>query len=214
MDKLAREEPRIVAAAEGQMRTWVQTQEQANQAIQRRWAQCRATGVGPFLAVSRKRGAGGSQIAQEVGRRLGWEVLDQNVLDRVAVCCHLPRRMLDLVDETRGNWMFDVVGACIDRTLVPHEKYLVHLGHVIGEAARRGRVVFVGRGASFMLPCSGGLSVRIVAPESYRVEQVMRQRAVSAAQARAASAAWIRAERSSCIAISIATSTIRTSTTS
>ena len=182
MKELAREEPRIAAALERRMRNWVQTQEQAELAMRAHWTPSRMAGIGPYLAVSREAGAGGGLIAQEVGRRLGWEVLD--LLDRVAARYHLSKRMLELVDETRGNWMFDVVGPWLDHELIPHEKYVACLNQVVMEAARRGRVVFVGRGAHYLLPRAAGLAVRIVAPESYRVEQVSRQRQMPAAAAR------------------------------
>ena len=37
--------------------------------------------VQAYVAISREEGAGGSEIAQLVGKELGWDVLDKNLLD-------------------------------------------------------------------------------------------------------------------------------------
>ncbi len=66
-------------------------------------------------------------------------------------------------------------GTFSDRRIISHERYLVRLNRVVMAAARRGNVVIVGRGDNFLLPRDGGLAVRIVASEKYRVEQMMRR---------------------------------------
>lgn len=173
MKDQTREEPRIVAAAERRMHAWVLNQEVAAHTPQSYLVDPAHRRLGPYIAISREAGAGGSEIATLVGQRLGWEVLDKNLLDRVADQSRVSRPMLDLVDETTANWAHDILGAWLDRRLVPHEKYVVHLSRVVMAAARRGNVVLVGRGAQFMLPRGHGLAVRIVASEKYRVQRVM-----------------------------------------
>lgn len=65
-------------------------------------------------------------------------------------------------------------GTFSDRRIISHERYLVRLNRVVMAAVRRGNVVIVGR-VEFPLPRDGGLAVRIVASEKYRVEQMMRR---------------------------------------
>jgi cytidylate kinase len=178
------DDPRIVAAAERQMQTWVRTQELADRAVQSR-RQRTAIDL-CFVTVSREAGAGGGQFACELGRRLGWPVLDKNLLDQVAERFHEPRVMLDLVDETPSNWVYDVLGTWMDRRIITHEKYVAHLSRVISTAARHGSVVLVGRGAQFLLPRDKTLAVRVVASEKYRIEQLMRLRGIGFGDARRA----------------------------
>ncbi len=175
MKEQTREEPKILAAAERQMRTWALTHEHEV-------AQSEAPGERPslpasrrvrYITLSREAGAGGGEIAAMVGRKLGWEVLDKNLLDQVADRFRLSKPMLELVDETDSSWAYDVVGAFLDPKIVPHEKYLAHLSRVIRAAARRGNVVLVGRGAQFFLPRDSGLAVRIVASMKYRVARIV-----------------------------------------
>ena len=185
MKDQTREDPKIVAAAERRMHAWVMTEAAAAQSVgERRIDQPHRPRLGQYITISREAGAGGSEIAELVGRKLGWEVLDKNLLDRVADRFRLPRPMLELVDETTANWAYDILGAWMDRKIIPHEKYVVHLSQVVLAAARRGNVVFVGRGAQFMLPRDQGMAVRLIAPEKYRLERLVSQTGMSEAAAR------------------------------
>lgn len=183
MKEQIREEPKIVAAAERQMRAWELAHTVVGDDPSARKADRRPR-LGPFVAISREHGAGGSEIANVVGRRLGWEVFDKNLLESVANRCHTSPDLLELVDETAANWVYDVLGTWLDRVLIPHEKYVTQLYQVVLAAARRGKAVFVGRGAPFVLPREGGLTVRVYAPMDYRVEQVAAAEGLSSAEAR------------------------------
>jgi hypothetical protein len=178
------EEPRIVAAAERQMRAWARTQEVEGEVLRDHLRQRLARSVRTYVAISREAGAGGGEIAAQLGRELGWEVLDRSLLDRVAERFHDPRLMLDLVDETASNWVYDVLGTWMDSKVIPHERYVAHLRRVILAAGRRGKVVLVGRGAQFLLPRQQGLTVRIIASEKYRTEQIMQRQQLGQSDAK------------------------------
>ena len=81
--------------------------------------------------------------------------------------------MLELVDETTTNRITEMFGNWIDPASVSQMQYVCRLSRVILMAARAGKVIFVGRGAQFVLPHERGLSVRIIAPQNYRVRQIM-----------------------------------------
>jgi cytidylate kinase len=137
-----------------------------------------------FVAIARQAGAGGSEIAGLVGRRLGWEVYDQNLRDLIAERFHEPRLVLDFVDETRSNWVYDVLGTWGDNQIVPQEKFVLHLKRIVATAARDGKSVFVGRGAQFLLPRPRVLAVWITAPLKFRVERIMVEKRKSEGDAR------------------------------
>jgi len=184
MKDTTREEPRIVAAAEKQMRSWAR-QAEITPTLHRTDSTHVTAQVGPYVALSREAGAGGSQIAELLGRRLGWDVYDKNLLEQIGERLHVPSHMLELVDETESSWVYDVLGVWMDSELIPHEKYVSHLCRVALAAAKRGKAIFVGRGVPFLLPRENGLSVRLVAPLSYRVERMRQLKDLSAAEARA-----------------------------
>ena len=137
----------------------------------------------PYIALSREAGAGGGEIARLVAERLGWEVLDSELLELMAERYHLPRHMLDVVDETRANWFHEMFAKWVDQHAVTQAEYVVHLGKIVLLAAQHGKVVFVGRGTQFLLPADAGIAVRIVAPRDQRVRRLAEERAVSPAEA-------------------------------
>ena len=135
--------------------------------------------TGPYVAVSRQAGSDGTQIARAVGARLGWDVLDKELLDFMTQRYHMPRDMLDIVDETRANWFNDLLSTFFDSRAVGHDKYVVYLERIVYLAALHGNVVFVGWGAQFVLPPQRGLAVRIYAPRRHRIERMMQRHGIS-----------------------------------
>jgi cytidylate kinase len=178
------EDPRIIAAAERQMQSWALARRAQEQSQPWLPGEKPSDRFGPYIAVSREAGVGGTEIARSVGEKLGWEVLDKELLDCMATRYRLSREMLELVDETTSSWVYDVFGGWLDHRLVSHESFVAHLVRVIVMAARQGNVVLVGRGAQFMLPRDRGLSVRIVGSDKYRIRKVMEDRGLRAAEAK------------------------------
>ncbi|MGO9115794.1 MAG: AAA family ATPase [Thermoguttaceae bacterium] len=172
----------VTEAAERQMQRWLlakQDQEKAAPA-----AGGAAAGIGPYLAISREAGAGGSRIARLVGEAVDWDVLDRELLECVAERYHTSPAMLELVDETTTNWITEIFGNWLSPASVTQMQYVCRISRVVLMAARAGRVIFVGRAAQFILPRERGLSVRLVAPRKYRVQQIMERRHVSFEEAR------------------------------
>lgn len=184
MKQQTREDPRIVAAAERQMRAWSLAQEVADWAVRIHRVDRPHVRLGPYITISREAGANGSRIAEQVGRKLGWEVLDKNLVDCVAQQLQLSPRVLQSLDETPCHWAYELFSHWLDSRVVSHEKYVVRLSHIITAAARRGNVVLVGRGAQFLLPRDQGLAVRIIAPEKYRLGQIMQEHGMNEEEAR------------------------------
>ena len=177
------QDTRIAAFAEQQMRTWTRVQEAATGATSRQESGRSTAEATCYVAISREAGAAGSLVARLVGEHLGWKVYDRNLLDHVAQRHKESRLMLDLVDETKSNWVYDVLGTWMDRQIIPHEKYVVQVNHLIQVLARSASAVFVGRGAQFLLPPSKTLAVRIVASEAFRAERVRQRRNVGLSEA-------------------------------
>jgi hypothetical protein len=184
MKEHTREEPGILAAAERQMHAWAMTREHEERAVHHGHEGQGARPAVRFVSISREAGAGGSEIGRRLGERLGWNVFDKNLLDRIADQFRLPRMMLDLVDETHANWVFDVLGTWMDREVVPHEKYVKCLTRIVAAAAQRGPAVFVGRGAQFLLPRQEVLAVRVIASHKYRVRRIMEIKEMNEADAK------------------------------
>jgi len=132
--------------------------------------------IGPFITVSRQHGSGGGALARRIGEALGWAVVDQEIVEHIADRLHIDRHVLAALDETRANWVRDVVADLMPVRIVDRDTYVTHLERVIKMLALHGRVIFVGRGAQHFLPRSKGLRLRVVAPEAYcRAELARRE---------------------------------------
>jgi cytidylate kinase len=181
MKEGSREEPKIVAAAERKMREWELTQQMAVRTDEGHSQRHR---VGHFVTISREAGAGGGEVAKLTGQRLNWPVFDKNLLDQVAERFQLSRSMLELVDETESSWVYDMLGAWVDRKIISHEKFVVNMERIVLHVARQGDAVFVGRGTPFLLPRDRIVSVRLVASEKFRIARIARQMTLTPEQAK------------------------------
>jgi cytidylate kinase len=184
MKEQTREEPKILAAAEKKMQAWAMNEELSDRTVNRQFHPAHVIQSKCFVTISREAGAGGSDVAAIIGRELGWEVFDKNLLDHVADRFKVNRSMLDLVDETRSNWVYDVLGTWMDSKVIPHEMFVSQLSRIIHNIVCRQNFVFVGRGIQFLLPRDKVLAVRLVASEAFRIKRIMQNNNLSETTAR------------------------------
>jgi len=130
----------------------------------------------PYLTVSRQAASAGAEVARLVGDRLGWSVLDRELVEILATQLKVSPDMLTLLDETRANWIADTLYALVDSRLVLQDSYVALLGRILLACIADRSAVVVGRGANFLLPPQHGIRLRTVAPEAFRVEYLMRQK--------------------------------------
>ncbi|MFZ5829369.1 MAG: AAA family ATPase [Planctomycetota bacterium] len=183
MKEQVREQPAILAAAERQMQAWALAQEKEDREMKSRGPQELRASIHPCIAITREAGAGGSEVANALGKMLGWQVCDRNMLDLMAERFRQSRTMLEFVDETEGTWVYDVLGTWLDHKIIPHEKYVAQLTRVVWSAARIASCVFVGRAAQFVLPREKSLAVRIVASPRFRAQRLALEHHLDSAKA-------------------------------
>ena len=64
---------------------------------------------GPYLLISREKGAGGSAVAQLAGKRVGWQVFNSELVDAIAEKAHVRRELIESLDERDRKTIQDVV---------------------------------------------------------------------------------------------------------
>lgn len=152
------------------------------------------------VTISREYGSGGSEIAARLARRLGWQLIDHSIVERVARALGTSQEEAEAYDEHAEGmlaWLLNCL-QYIDPAFAAYappggapadEVYRGAVDRVVRAAAARGQVVIVGRGAQVLLAGRRDvLRVRIIAPLEQRITWVVRREGVD----RKAAAARIR----------------------
>ena len=131
---------------------------------------------GPYVIISREKGAGGNAVARQVGKRLGWQVFDNEIVDEIAKEAHLRRQLIESLDErdqaTIQALIQDTIGQLLHSQALGASEYVRYLRQVVLTLGHQGDVVIVGHGARFILPRQFGLSARVVAPLETRLRRI------------------------------------------
>jgi cytidylate kinase len=164
------------------------------------------------VTISREYGSGGGEIAARLAQRLGWQLVDHQVITQVAQELEIPEIEAAAYDENvEGrirrilNTVMPVLGSGALPTPIPYsipspgvqlptsasralqaQTFYDTLRHTVLAAANNGHVVIVGRGGQVLLAGRRDvLHVRIVAPLEQRVAYVVRREGLGEAAARA-----------------------------
>lgn len=116
------------------------------------------------ITISTELGSGGSDISQQVAKRLGYDFVDKHTVDGIF-------RQYGL---TKFDALYSSAPGILD--LVNYDNLLIisMLNEIIQAVAQRGNVVILGRGGFAVLEdYADVLNVRISAPFAVRVQRVM-----------------------------------------
>jgi len=121
------------------------------------------------ITVSRESGARGGTIARRVGRKLGWQIYDQELLEFMAQEAVVSHGVLDAPPTTPADWVEARLQQLLrDKALSEHPT-IVNLARVVLTLGAQGQIVLLGRGTNCILPHETTLSVRFIAPLPERV---------------------------------------------
>src|SRR4029079_5991322 len=121
------------------------------------------------IALSREAGTQGAAVGREVGARLGWQVYDHELLERIAQDLGVRTILLDRVDERRKSWLKESFESLFGVPFVSEAAYVHRLIKTILALGAHGECIIVGRGSPFILPAASTLRVRLIGPLADRV---------------------------------------------
>lgn len=149
-----------------------------------------------LITISREYGAGGSELASLLGERLGWRVLDHELVHELAARLHLdeadvaamsehPPSLLDrlassaVVTAPESAWHAAPWAADADRLAAATREVLL-------EEARRPPLIVVGHGGNCLFRDRDDvLRVRVAAPADVRIRRIIERSGIAPQQAAA-----------------------------
>ncbi|MGQ0764542.1 MAG: AAA family ATPase [Gemmatimonadota bacterium] len=149
-----------------------------------------------IITVSRQMGSGGSEIAARLAGTLGWSLLDNAMVDRVASGLGVTPAQVEAIEErvpslaarvadTLAMGAQEPLSALLPTTNQPTEERLLEVtSRVVDDAVERGPVVLVGRGAQARLDNRpDAFHVLCVAPREVLVARISARYAIGTDEA-------------------------------
>jgi cytidylate kinase len=149
-----------------------------------------------IITISRQFGAGGSEVAERVSTALGWHLVDNDLVEKVAARTGMSPEEVAQKEERAPSFIERLTRTLASQTpqLMPpeggtvkdlEEQSLVQITErVVSELARQGRVVFVGRAAPAVIGLQAeALHVKLVAPRAWRTERIRERFGITAEEA-------------------------------
>lgn len=130
-----------------------------------------------IITISREFGSGGRSIAKEVAKRMGYEYLDVEMMERIAQTSGLEPEVKENADElSRRKSLFEFAFAGREGKADSMENYLWNRQReMILDFAEKGNCVIVGRCADYILrDYENALHVFIHADMEYRAQRIVR----------------------------------------
>lgn len=114
------------------------------------------------LTISRQFGAGGKTLGQRVAARLGYQFVDEGLLEMVAEKANVSLRWVEGVEREAGGHLMRFLSTLVPSSFIDRhvgesgsdfdeKRYVEFLSRIIQDLAAEDNVVFLGRGSQFIL---------------------------------------------------------------
>lgn len=127
----------------------------------------------PFITIAREPGSGGEPIAKALAKKLGYEYVNEQLIEEVAKSVSRRKEAIASLDEKSRSAIDDLVQAVLNPEYIDETRFIKELFRTILAYAYRGEVVILGRGANFVTPFARGLHVMVIAPYAVRVQRAI-----------------------------------------
>jgi cytidylate kinase len=138
----------------------------------------------PVVTVSRQHGAGGTEVARRLCEEIGVDLVDHEIIRRIAASTRLSERAVEELDEKDHELLAEWLMSLADPRHLDPFSYRQHLTHLVRTITRAGGAVIVGRGAHLILSAQEALRVLVVAPLGHRIDVIRRREGLTERAAR------------------------------
>jgi hypothetical protein len=139
--------------------------------------------VQPLVTVSRMQGSRGSFFAKMLAERLGFELFHRELIDYICRNSGCRRRLIESLDENVQPQLQLWLEGILKGKIVDASDYMQWLAKSLYAIASHGKAVIIGRGANFILKLNTGLHIRVVAPKSNRISNLIEYKKVTVKEA-------------------------------
>lgn len=126
------------------------------------------------IHFSRKIGSGALEIAHLLAPRIGYTVIDREIMEHIANDAGLGLQSAAYFDERYPGYLSNIKLMFSRKKKIVWDDYVRYLFSAVLALADLKPTIFVGRGVHLIMPRHWVLSVRIIASEDYRVRRLMR----------------------------------------
>ena len=127
----------------------------------------------PTICISRKLAVGAVEIADRVAEKIGYRVVDQQILQHIATQASLSQKTVAIFDERYPGKIAEWVTLAFGEKAFIKSDYTKQLFSSVYAIAALGPTIFVGRGVHLLLPRERVLAVRIISSVQYRVQRLV-----------------------------------------
>ena len=144
--------------------------------------------VGPFITISRQYGCYGFSLGlllleilnEEAPPEKIWKIYHREILETLATRTNVAAELLDLQRHEKPSYFTDFFRGLSSQRLPSTEEIRNRIATIVRGLAIQGYAIIVGQGgAGVTSDLPNGLSVRLEAPEAWRVRQIAQRERIS-----------------------------------
>ena len=126
----------------------------------------------PMICFSRNIGVGALEVADILGKKIGYRIIDREILEHIVTREHLDKKLEAFIDERCPSEIEDILAMLFGERSFTQNEYSRLLFRTIFSVADIGPAIFVGRGAHLILPRDRVLAVRLICSTEFRIKRL------------------------------------------
>jgi hypothetical protein len=126
----------------------------------------------PAICFSREVGVGALEIAVTLAERIGYRVVDRQILEHIATQARLSEKTAAFFDERYPGKLAEFLSMAFGEKAFTRSDYTKHLFTAVITIAGLGPALFVGRGTHLLAPRDLLLAVRFIASREHRIKRL------------------------------------------
>ena len=137
----------------------------------------------PAICISRKIGVGSLELAEVLGKKLSYRVIDREIVDYISREAQLAVKSIETFDESYPGRLKEILCGFFGDKPFQLTDYSEYLFSAFFFLAATHPTIFVGRGAHLVLPREKVFAIRCISSKSFRVKRLATIQSISEMEA-------------------------------